>query len=440
MSAEDLTLLPNLERRVLNLALGPTTPSNALVPIFEAVYNSLHAISDRFGEQWCEKGKIAIAFIDFDSSNPSVEIRDNGIGLNAENFASFRTYDSKWKVTRGGKGVGRLAWLKVFSRAEIVSHFEAGSIYHERNFHLVRSNAKPITAYTLAHSPVSESGTIVKLCSMRTEYVNHMPTQIDTVIRKIVAHFLPYLIPNKTPSITVETSKETIDLIDFLLEKKIEIDSQEVDALDEQKLQLNHNLLERGVVEGKAAHKIYFAAHGRVVADFELSQLLGLTNYIDAADGKYVYAGVLSGPFLDGAVNAERTNFDLDQNTIDLIKKNSLAKVRDVLGQQIERVITQQAELVRSVTKKYPRYAYLIDDPREFAEKRVPRNFRTAEQIYQQLAVFDFRENRDIERKVEALSKLSDETEEDPIETGVKTILARLSEQEFSVLADYTVR
>jgi hypothetical protein len=440
MQEEDLSFRPDLERRILNLALGPTTPSNALVPIFEAVYNSLHAINDRFRDKWCELGQITIALIDFAGSSPSVEIRDNGIGLDKQNFQSFRTYDSSWKVGRGGKGVGRLAWLKVFQRAEISSNFAQGDIVYNRSFALVPDNNRPIANYKASVQTDANVGTTVKLCNMRPEYVRHMPTQTDTIIRKLVAHFLPYLISADVPSIWVETEDASINLIDFLAEKKIVIGSLIVDAVDEEKLTLNHNLLERGIVEGKASHKLYLAAHGRVVADFDVGQLLGLTNYIDASDGKHVYAGVLSGDFLDSAVNAERTNFDFDQDTLDGIRKHALVGIREVLSAQIERVIQQQTELTRSVVKKFPRYAYLVDNPRSFAEHKIPRNFRSAEQIYQQLALFDFRENRDIERKVEALSKNTVDGNVDPIEEGVQTILNRLSQQEFSVLADYTVR
>jgi hypothetical protein len=113
--------------------------------------------------------------------------------------------------------------------------------------------------------------------------------------------------------------------------------------------------------------------------------------------------------------------------------------VRDALAPQVERVILRQTELTTSVIKKYPRFSYLVDDPRAFAEQKIPRNYRTAEQIYQHLAIYDFREHRDIERKVENLSKTSDDDEE-TIQTGVDAVLEKLTEQEFSVLADYTVR
>jgi hypothetical protein len=230
------------------------------------------------------------------------------------------------------------------------------------------------------------------------------------------------------------------NLIEFLASKEIELGTLEIGVFDGQKLRLDHNLLERGVVEGKASHKLYFAANGRVVTSFDIGLPLGLSTYVERDGFHYLYAGVLSGELFDAAVNSERTAFDLDDDAIGEIKRAALVEIRKILAPQIDRVIQQQTDLTRNVIKKYPRYSYLISDPKAFVETKLPRNFKTAEQIYQQLVLFDYRENRDIERKVENISKRSDPEAEDPIEKGVEEILSRLSAQEFSVLADYTVR
>src|SRR5687768_2769141 len=114
LNNEELTFRSNLERRVRNLALGHRTPSNALVPLFEAVYNAIHALQDRFADNWQENGKIEIELLGLSKRDIDFIVTDNGVGLNDENFRSFLTYDSDLKVKRGGKGVGRLSWLKVF--------------------------------------------------------------------------------------------------------------------------------------------------------------------------------------------------------------------------------------------------------------------------------------------------------------------------------------
>jgi hypothetical protein len=56
----------------------------------------------------------------------SVTIRDNGIGFNDANFDSFSTPDSEYKLSRGGKGLGRFICLQVFSKIEVTSIYKNG--------------------------------------------------------------------------------------------------------------------------------------------------------------------------------------------------------------------------------------------------------------------------------------------------------------------------
>ncbi|GGP00626.1 ATP-binding protein [Stakelama pacifica] len=436
---EDTSLHSDLIRRVHNFALGPTTPSNALVPMFEAIYNAIHAIQDKFESNWADQSRIDVALITEQEDGLSIEVRDNGIGLTPANFRSFRTYDSGLKAKRGGKGVGRLSWLKVFDHAEVTSVFEHEGVFLRRVFWLTLDNTQPIKNHRITRSEFSKSGTTVVLRRMRPEYARHVPTKTDTVLRKVVAHFLPYLVGSDRPSIFLETDNESHDLVDFLGTKEVNLGSADLDLPNNESAHIEHNLLERGVMEGDATHKFYIAANGRVVSEHDIGGALGLKTYIERDGNRYVYAGVVSGDAFDKSVNVERTAFDINTEVIEAVTRSALSKVKDILAPQINRVIDKQAELMKNVVKRYPRFAYMVENPRDFVVNRVPRNMRSAEQIYQQLAIYDYRENRDIERRVEVLSK-ADNDDEDVIKSGVESIIGKLTNQEFSVLADYTVR
>jgi len=439
-AADVIAFESDLERRVKNLALGPKTPSNALVPLYEAIFNAIHAVQDRFGEKWVKKCQIEVELIDFAGQSPTIQIRDNGIGLNDRNFRSFRTYDSDFKLKRGGKGVGRLSWLKVFDRAEVDSTFIGDEGIQRRQFTLNLDNSGPIRQHVLGAADSDRPGTVVTLRNMKSAYATHVPTRLDTILRKLTSQFLPYLLSEEKPSITVMTDEETYDLADFLGSKEIDLGVISIADLDEDVIQLKHTLLERSIVEGKVSHKLYLAANDRVVSEQDIGLALGLTTFIEREGSRYVYAGILSGKLLDDNVNSERTAFDLDDKKLAALIRRAMGTAGEILSPQIERVVDQQAELTKSVIKKYPRFSYMVGDPKKFVEDRVPRHFRSAEQIYQQLAVFDYRENRDIERKVETLSKAADANPEAIVQEGVDGILSRLTKQEFSVLADYTVR
>ena len=86
------------------------------MPLMEAVSNSIHAITERFDDKAGKRGRIDVTVIrDLEDENEPVlgfDVGDNGVGFTEENYKSFLTPDSRHKEKRGGKGVGRLGWLK----------------------------------------------------------------------------------------------------------------------------------------------------------------------------------------------------------------------------------------------------------------------------------------------------------------------------------------
>jgi hypothetical protein len=133
--AKEPDFLFNLGGRIRNLSL-PASAKNSLIPLFEAVSNSIHAVEARFGDKDAPlQGIIRIDIVRRDDAESHITgfvIKDNGIGLNDENMKSFRTSDSAFKVKRGGKGIGRLSWLKAFTNTLITSHFEQDGQKHRR--------------------------------------------------------------------------------------------------------------------------------------------------------------------------------------------------------------------------------------------------------------------------------------------------------------------
>lgn len=138
----------NLHGRLRNTSLPL---GNGLLPVFEAVANAIHAIED--APIPLHQGNITIeilrdtqAQIDFDTNQKrkgpdpkdnilGFKITDNSIGFNDANMSSFQTLDSEYKASRGGRGVGRLLWLKAFKRAHVKSVFQSDDRkYKQRTF------------------------------------------------------------------------------------------------------------------------------------------------------------------------------------------------------------------------------------------------------------------------------------------------------------------
>src|SRR5688500_7507091 len=115
---------------------------HCLSPLFEAVSNSIQSIqaSNRHDgvvtvTLYRETPQRRLA-IDAERSEPitTVEIQDNGVGFTDENMAAFVELDTRYKIRLGGKGVGRLTWLKVFDRAHVESVYQSDTGPRRRAF------------------------------------------------------------------------------------------------------------------------------------------------------------------------------------------------------------------------------------------------------------------------------------------------------------------
>lgn len=131
-----MSLKTSLIGRLRNTNLPLT---NILHPLFEAVVNSIHSIDSHLKSGEISSlldGIIRINILRtpqekaFEETVPDIigfEIIDNGIGFNEENYNSFQTLDSDYKIKLGCRGVGRLLWLKAFKKVSVRSVFKEGS-------------------------------------------------------------------------------------------------------------------------------------------------------------------------------------------------------------------------------------------------------------------------------------------------------------------------
>lgn len=123
--------------RVNRLPLKPSDKT-ALVPVLEAVSNSVYAITERLGEEAGKRGKVIVNVVrDLDNDQEPIigfDVEDNGAGFTTENYNAFLTPDTRIKEKRGGKGVGRLAWLKVFDFVDVESVFDEAGTRFRRKF------------------------------------------------------------------------------------------------------------------------------------------------------------------------------------------------------------------------------------------------------------------------------------------------------------------
>jgi len=317
--------------QVARLPLKPSE-SNALLPLFEAISNALHAIHERFGDDdLADKGRIDIDVMRSeldDGISPVIGFvaRDNGIGLNEENFVSFCTPFSQHKIRKGGKGVGRLGWLKVFKNITITSAFQNGGTLEKIAFDFILREQNQVATKEPSGSPAKEPGTEVRLSDFADSYGTRCPVKTDTIVQRIIAHFLPVFAGDKSPHMYLhddgltDLKKEFKNKINESVEEMIDV---EIEA-EKQPIIIRHMKCEKSIrPRGSVNNWMCFCANDRGVKEYGIDEQIGLKTL----DGEQIYVGTVTGDYLDTHVNPQRTDFIFDSEEGRLIRRQVASSV-----------------------------------------------------------------------------------------------------------------
>jgi len=417
--------------RINNLSLAPS-PKNTLQPMFEALMNSIHAIGERFGNDRLASGVIDIEMTENDEgSYTGFIITDNGIGLDKNNMISFRKSDSMKKVKFGGKGVGRLLWLKVADQVGISSKYVAETGIASVQFDFVADPSEPISNL-VEGSATGDVGTTVRLTPLKIAYALHIPVKLETVAVRTVAHFINYFVNIDCPKITLMDSKDSIVLFDQFTEDMVRDKTYPIKVHvdgEERKLSLNCFLVPKKYSDDETGtNGLFFGAHGRAVKRHEMDSVIGLK----AIDGKYAFFGYLEGPMLNDSVNDTRTEFSLGDDTIDDLKRECIIGMQDFLQVEIDKVRERQIQTIVEVRNEHLRFYNIAKDPEEIASK-LSLATQKDEDIFVELSRHSLRQYKKARRQfVEAKSKdLPD------IDQKAKEYVSELQDESLSSLAEY---
>ncbi|HKQ38529.1 MAG TPA: ATP-binding protein [Verrucomicrobiae bacterium] len=224
-----MNLQTNLAGRLRNT---PLPLSNALMPLFEAVVNSIHAIEE--AGQSTSDGKIDVAilrkqgqeemqFEEFKKRGGPDALQDiigfivtdTGIGFTDENFESFKTLDSEHKISKGGRGIGRLLWLKAFKRVHI------DSVYEDHDAKLMRRtftfDASGVYNENLCPADAGAARkTVVRLDDFNARYRQYALKTPEPIANSILEHCLWYYIrKGSAPTVSVLDDGQVFSLSDI---------------------------------------------------------------------------------------------------------------------------------------------------------------------------------------------------------------------------------
>ena len=364
----------NLTGRVKNFNLPKNKP---LLPLFEAIVNSIHSIEERFQcDSRFDKGVITIKavrdaqMILSNVENVSTEligfvIEDNGMGFNETNLNSFMESDSTYKSEKGGKGVGRFSWLKAFEKATICSTYMDNGEWVKRCFEFSAANSE-IDDTLVDCTDVNDNLTSVSLENYKSEFKQCLPKNGETIATKIIQHCLVYFLSKECPEIFYDDDGERFHL-NKIFNETIKTDANELSFDMNGKL---FNLLNVKMEEASLnGSKLFLCANNRVVDEKELDKSIVDLDKQIFDKHQFYYVGVLTSEYLDNNVDMNRLSFNIPDKGNDLINEVSLEEVIESCCKKIEEYLKEYLEPIREekhkrirkyVTEEAPQFRHLL--------------------------------------------------------------------------------
>ena len=368
----------DLQGRVSKLSLPK---KQGLLPVFEAIVNSIQAIY----EANQKSGKIKIEFerdraqamiSNEDSFIQNLPIRqftitDNGVGFNKDNFASFITSDSMYKSEIGGKGVGRLLWLKAFNSIEVSSVFLDGKRRKKADFRFSFIDDPEKNCSIVDTDENTPCGTVIKLIGFTDDYALQTVRKTEAIAKYVVEHCLRFFMLDKMPQLEVidkmtGESKNANVLYQTLLKQKME----EKLEISKQPFNLTHVMFQ---ASSGIDHKISYCGHDRVVEEkpIKSSEINGLTGRLKLPENEdeagLIYVACVSGEYLDKHISDDRTKFNFpkeDELTLgvsfDKIQDSILDPSRKFLNPYTEVTLRNNRERIEKfIQEDRPKYRAL---------------------------------------------------------------------------------
>lgn len=332
--------------------------SKGLIPLFEAVVNSIQSIeelSEGEGKPLCDYS-IEINILrttqgtlpmdgakKTDSPIQAFRIVDNGIGFTDNNWDSFSTLDSLWKVKKGCHGIGRLTWLKAFQRVEIVSSYIEGQDVKRRKFSFEARDA--ISEPEVGLAGTGPTSTEVLLSGFGNKFSKSVPKSLETISAALLEHCLWYFVRAEgTPTIRVHDGVETIDLFELFDEHMHSSAKFETIVIKQHEFQITHIKFR---ASHNKSHNLSYCAAGRLVKGESIqNKIAGLSTKISDEGGDFVYAAYITGQFLDERVSEQRIGFNIEDEVEGLFAEEDISfnNIRDAVLPRIRTFLSDNLE------------------------------------------------------------------------------------------------
>jgi hypothetical protein len=437
----------------------------ALYPLFEAISNSIDSIE----ESKVKDGRIVVVLerqkqgllekedVEENKELLPIEnliIEDNGVGFKEANFGAFSELNTVWKKNKGGKGIGRVIWLKTFHHAEIESVYLDGIIGKEfRKFNFVCKEDAIENITNGIADPGVEVKTRVRLVGCKKEYQDSMPRKRNVIAQEIIIHFLPYFMVSNMPTIILrEKDLDDIDLWQEFESYITEKGQGETFNIGNQGFNITHTKTKYHSIRNKE-HRVFYVANGRVVETRSISsdKIANLPSKLQIEDEEYIYVGYVESPYLDEHVNQSRFTFDFPETTegeelfkqIDWqsIEGKVDASIGNYLVNFLEQTKNDKEEKIKQfINEKAPNYSYIYNQHKDLIDK-IPLKSIERGNIGQELTKIHTSLRATLAEEAEKIINISDSeiASSDEYKEEMKTLLERLDPTGKADLAEYII-
>ncbi|MDH2353844.1 ATP-binding protein [Bradyrhizobium sp. SSUT112] len=420
--------------RINNMRL-PDGRTAILYSVYEAVSNAIHAINDRFTEQRAAEAGVVDVDIEVDKEGDiaSISISDNGVGFTSKNLESFETSDSRFKYQRGGKGVGRFIWFKMFRTIKVDSVYLQGKSAERITFGFVPEKKNSIVKTRVSPAPKSPIGTKITLSDLRPEQKGRV--RPSSYLKDLALHFFPQFIAGTLPRINITYRGETSSLNEFISDQ-VDPPVRAIVPVDfgegATAITVDHLFVDASISTG-LRNSYLLTAHGRLVGEpVSIERKYALK---ELKNGK-AYVAVVSSEFLDERVDQERLGFKLTQEQQEILEDKILEEAERFLEAHIEKLRSRQKITVQTLLKEHPQLATQIASIDEYVAGLAPS--MDDEQIAQNLFVLLYREEKELRKRIEDFDHLA--ALEPEVREEARSILTEISNQEKHRLAELVVK
>lgn len=346
----------------VELMARPEVEKTPLLPLFEAIHNSIQSIelANR------SRGEVSVEIVrDQDDMDPKrileIKITDNGIGFNKDNILSFgKLFTTCKKEKFNSKGVGRLAFFVPFYCVEIESVYEENGKFYLFNDTITEKNFYKIPGLVPVNTERSEPITKITLKKMNPCFSQMYKISKNYLKSQVTQHFLPSTLSDENVKIKINDEDEYFlddSVQDVFHDKPILIESSVFDI---------YHLKNRSPY--KANHKIILSADGRTVKE-EIINFLP-KGKIGTGDDRFYLNTVVISSFLNERLNTQRTDFNIPKTKssqngsidMDTIYERVLVSSRSYSHDSIARFENVLDKFIEKTFDDLPHLSFLRED------------------------------------------------------------------------------